>query len=548
MFRTLGIPTLGGSLQYNKLLNSCSSLSDLKRLHALLLTHGLISRLDLATKVVFLAYTLSSTMAYARNLFDTTPHRDSFLWNTLIRGSCSVISAIGEGKQAHCNIVKNGLDINIFAQSSLITMYFHSGEISDAELIFGEMGERSMVSWTAMVAGYAQNCIFRKAVSVFQQMVDSGVRFNEITLVSILPACSELGFFSLGRSIHGFMIKSGLSSYTSLANAMIAMYGKCCEREAAESLFDAMPAPSLASWNTMIALYEQNGDGVAAFEVFRRMIAKNLRFDSVTLVSVISACTALGNLEIGRWVHELSCKRGLELDVRVGNALLDMYAKCGGIDSARALFQKLLPSKSVVSWSAMIGAYAAHGHAKEALELFSKMKEEEIMPNSFTFTSVLAACSHSGDVEEGMKQFENLKRDYGIDHTVEHCACMVDLLGRAGRLGEAYRFVERMEVKPDKAVWGALLGGCSMHGDVDMAEMVVEEMLRLDPQNVTFCVLMSNLYADAGRWEDAARMRSRMKEQEMKKAPGFSLVEIHEKIFSNYSCSIRDSFSLARAT
>ncbi|KAH0454039.1 hypothetical protein IEQ34_018363 [Dendrobium chrysotoxum] len=556
-------PSFRGSLRPNDLLNSCSSLSDLKRLHAFLLTHGLSSRLDLATKLIFHAYTVSSTMDYARKLFDVTPQRDSFLWNTLIRGyasigpcqevpvlykemhrtgfspdcftfpfvirSCSVISAIGEGKQAHCNIVKNGFEFNVFTQSSLITMYFQSGEISDAELVFCGMGERSIVSWTAMVAGYAQNCVFGKAMSVFQKMIDLGIQFNEITLVSILPACNELGYFSLGRSIHDVVIKSGLGSYISLANALIAMYGKCGESEAAKSLFETMPVRSLATWNTMIAVYEKNGDETAAIGIFQRMVAENLSFDSVTLLSVISACTGLGNLEIGRWIHELACKRGLEIDMRVGNALLDMYAKCGRIDSAQGLFQKLLPSKSVISWSAMIGAYAAHGHAKEALELFSKMKDERITPNSFTFTSVLAACSHSGHLEEGLRYFDSMKKDYGINHTVEHCACMVDLLGRAGRLSDAYEFVERMEVKPDKAVWGALLGACRMHGNVEMAELVVENLLQLDPHNVTFYVLMSNLYADAGKWEDAARMRRRMKEQEMKKAPGFSLVEIDKK-------------------
>lgn len=437
--------------------------------------------------------------------------------------SCSVISAIGEGKQAHCNIVKNGLELNVFAQSSLITMYFQSGEISDAELVFSNMGERSMVSWTAMAAGYAQNCIFGKAMSVFQQMIDSGVQLNEITLVSILPACNELGFINLGRSIHGLMIKSSLDSCISLSNALIAMYGKCGEMESAKYLFETMPVTSLVSWNTMIAVYEKNGDEFAAIGVFQRMIAENLSFDSVTLVSVISSCSGLANLEIGRWVHELACQRGLEVDARVANALLDMYAKCGRIDSALNLFQKL-PSKSVICWSSMIGAYAAHGHAKEALELFSKMKDEKITPNGFTFTAVLAACSHSGQVEEGMRQFHSMKREYGMTHTVEHCACMVDLLGRAGRLCEAYEFVERMEVKPDKAVWGALLGACRMHGNVEMAELVVENLLRLDPQNVTLYVMMSNLYADAGRWEDAARMRRKMMEQEMKKAPGFSLV------------------------
>ncbi|KAK8921259.1 putative pentatricopeptide repeat-containing protein [Platanthera zijinensis] len=543
----------------NDLLNSCSSLSDLRRLHASLLTHGLAPRLAIATKLIYLASALCLTMSYARKLFDDMPRRDSFLWNTLIRGyatagpcqevpllyremhragftpdhftfpfvirSCSVISAITEGKQAHCNIVKNRFDSNVFAQSSLIAMYFQTGEISDAEMVFREMEERSVVSWTAMIAGYSQNCYFDKSRCVFRQMISAGAKPNEITLVSVLPACNDVKHSDLGRSIHGFVIKSGLDPHLSLANAIIAMYGRCGSTQSAKYLFERMPVRSLVSWNTMIAVYEQNDDGDAAIRIFRRLMAEKIAVDCVTLVSVISACTNTGNLEIGRFVHELARKRGLDIDPRIGNALLDMYGTCGKIESARDLFQKLVPLKSVISWSAMIGAYAAHGHADEALKLFSEMKDEKITPNKSTFTSVLAACSHSGRVDEGLRHFDGMKRDYGVVPAVEHCACVVDLLGRAGRIGEALGFVERMEVKPDRAVWGALLGACRMHGNVEMAELVVEDLLRLDRHDATICVLMANLYAEAGRWEDAARMRRRMKERVMTKAPGFSLVE-----------------------
>ncbi|KAG0471427.1 hypothetical protein HPP92_015973 [Vanilla planifolia] len=394
------------------------------------------------------------------------------------------------------------------------------------------MDERSVVSWTAMVAGYAQNCWFRKAVGAFRQMIASGMQPNEVTMVSVLPACNEFMYLSLGRAIHGFVIKSGLEFYLSLANALMAMYGKCGAVEAAKSLFDSMSARSLVSWNTMIATYEQNGDGAKAIKFFRRMIAQKLIFDGVTLVSAISACASLGNLDAGRWVHELAMSRGLETDVRVGNALLDMYAKCGNVDSAREIFGKLPPSKGVVSWSTMIGAYASHGHAKEALELFDRMKDGRITPNSFTFASVLAACSHSGLVDEGLIHFNSMKKDYGINPTVEHCACLVDLLGRAGKIIDAYEFIKRMEVRPDRAVWGALLGACRIHRNTEMAELVVKDLIQLDPQNVTFYVIMSNLYAETGRWDDAALMRRKVKEHELRKAPGCSLVGTNNTTFN----------------
>lgn len=394
------------------------------------------------------------------------------------------------------------------------------------ELVFGDVGVRNVVLWTAMIAGYVQNSMFGKGMGVFRSMVGEKLRPNEVTIVSVLPACNGPMWLDSGRSVHGFVTKEGLDSFASLVNALIAMYGKCGDLDVARHLFDEMPDRTLVSWNTMIAVYEQSGDGVKAIELFRRMIAseKNCKFNAVTLVSVTSACASSGALDIGKWVHELAISREFQTDVRVGNALIDMYSKCGNLDLARDVFHQI-HSKGVVSWSAMIGAYATHGNANEALELFNQMKAEGVRPNSFTYTSVLSACSHSGILDEGMKHFKSMREVYGIVPKVEHCACAVDLLGRAGRLKEAFEFVKGMDLKPDTGVWGALLGACRIHGDVEMAESVAEDLFKAEPHNVTFCILMSNIYADAGRWKDAARMRRLMRKKELKKMPGCSSIE-----------------------
>ncbi|KAG1342641.1 pentatricopeptide repeat-containing protein, chloroplastic-like [Cocos nucifera] len=565
------------SLPFNDFLNSCSSLSALQCLHARILSQGLSHHLALATKLISLAAALSPTMDYARKLFDAAPHQDSFMWNTLLRGyadsgpceevpvlykqmhrmglspdhftfpfvvrSCAVLSALREGKEVHCNVIKTGFDSNVFLQSALISMYSQNDEISDSELVFSEMTFRNIVSWTAMIAGYAQNCLFGKAVRVFQWMVASGTQPNDVTLVSVLPALKGLECLHSGESIHGYMIKRGWDSHVSLKNALIAMYGKCGSIEVARFLFNRMPVRSLVSWNTMIAAYEQSGDGIRAIKLFRGMLTEKVAFNSVTLVSVISACSSSGALETGKWVHKLAKISGLESDVRAGNALLNMYAKCGNVDPAREIFKKL-PWRGVVSWSAMIGAYAAHGHAEMALELFSEMQAEGVRPNTFTFTSVLAACSHSGLVDEGMKHFESMEKDHAITPTVEHCACMVDLLGRAGRLVDAYEFIKRMAVEPDAGVWGAFLGACRIHGNLELAEFVAEDLFRLGFHNVTFYVLMSNMHAEAGRWEDAARLRNMMRELELKKIPGCSLVNTDKRshnvpsMIEELTCSI----------
>ncbi|XAR67192.1 hypothetical protein NMG60_11013660 [Bertholletia excelsa] len=550
------------TLPFNYLLNSCSSLSDLKRVHALILTNGFHRNLLLSTKLIAMACSLAQTMDYARKMFDIMPKRDVFLWNTLIRGyadlgpcqeaivlyrdmhrigllpdsytfpfvirSCGVLSALREGREVHCNIIKNGFDLDVFVQSALVTMYSQSGEILRSELVFREMLVRNIVSWTAMIAGYVQNGYFENGLRVFQEMVTMGTQPNAVTLVSILPACAGLEFLNLGKLIHGYAVKLGVNSDISLTNALIALYSKCGNIDFARSLFDHMPARSLVSWNAMIAAYEQNNASREGIKLFHIMQAENVEFDYITMVSIISACAKLVALNTGKWVHELVRSQGLETNVPISNALIDMYAKCGNIDLAVDVFNRL-PQKSVVSWTAIIGACASHGHGLDALQLFSKMKEEGIRPNSLTFIAILTACRHSGFVEEGKKHFESMIRDYSITPGLEHCACIVDLLGRAGQLVEAYEFIKEMPVKPDVGVWGALLSACRIHSNLELAELVAHRLFQLEPQTVSFYVLMANIYAEAGRWEEVARLRKLMEESDLTKIPGHSLVEVNQR-------------------
>ncbi|KAF3666963.1 hypothetical protein T459_12802 [Capsicum annuum] len=301
--------------------------------------------------------------------------------------------------------------------SSLISMYAQSGETLDSELVFDQMRVRNVVSWTAMIAGGAKRC--------------------------------------------------------SLVNALIAFYGKCGLLDVAWSLFDQMKEHSVVSWNAIITAYEQNDVGSSAIKLFHRMLDEGVEFDYITVVTVISAFARLGALDTEKWVHELVKSKGLECNVSLTNALIDMYAKCESIESARDVFYRL-PNRTVVSWSSIIGACASHGRGRDAVEFFSRMKEEGIQPNSFTFTAVLTTCRHSGLVEEGRKHFESMRTEYSIVPGMEQCACMVDLLGRAGQLLEAYEFIENMPIEPDANVWGALLGACKIHGNLEMAEYVAD--------------------------------------------------------------------------
>ncbi|CAL4988953.1 unnamed protein product [Urochloa decumbens] len=548
--------------RYTRLITAAAatpaSLRALLPIHARAVVLGVSGNPAFATSL--LAAAAPASLAYARRVFDAAPERDAYMWNTLLRAhahshshaadalalykrmraagvapdhytypivlpACAAVRAPRLGRAAHGDAVRFALAGDGFVRSSLIAMYFQEGDVADAERVFWEShgSSRTVVSWTAMVAGYVQNCFFGEAVALFGRMIAKGVRPNEITLISFLPCLQGQDWLDAGEMVHGFVIKLGFDANIPLVNALIAMYGKCGSFAMAEALFEGMTVRSLVSWNTMVAMYEQRGCAVEAIKFFRRMLIEKVGFDCVTLVSVLSACARSGALDTGRWVHEFARNHGLDSDARVGNVLVDMYAKCGEIAKAREVFD-CLHVRSVVPWSAMIGAYANHGESAEALKLFSMMKSEGVMPNSITFTAVLVACGHSGLVDEGLKHFNSILTDYQMSPTLEHYACMVDMLGRAGRLVEAYEIIRGMLMRPDKCVWGAFLGGCRLHSNLELAEFVAKDLFRSGSSDVTFYVLMSNMYFEAGMVEDAERMRLAIEEMELKKTAGRSAV------------------------
>ncbi|TVU26063.1 hypothetical protein EJB05_28592, partial [Eragrostis curvula] len=513
--------------QYTSLLAGAGAVSSAASLRALLPIHARAVVVGISGNPAFatslLAAAARTSLAYARRVFDAVPSRDAYMWNILLRvhahapdsaadalalykkmraagvapdhytypivlPACAVVRAPRLGRAAHGDTVRFALAGDGFVRSALIAMYCHEGAVADAERVFvesGRDGSRTVVSWTAMGPEW----------------------------------------LSAGDMVHGFVVKLGYDANIQLVNALIAMYGKCGSVAMAEALFNSMTARSLVSWNTMVAMYEQCGDAIKAIKFFRRMLSEKAGFDCVTLVSVLSACARSGALETGKWVHELARKHGLDTDARIGNVLVDMYAKCGEIAHAREVFD-CLHGRGVVSWSAMINAYANHGEPEEALKLFSMMKSEGMRPNSFTFTAVLVACGHSGLVDEGLKHFNSMLTEYQMSPTLEHYACMVDMLGRASRLVEAYEIIRGMSIRPDKCVWGAFLGGCRLHGNLELAEFVAKDLFQSGSNDVTFYVVMSNMYFEAGMLEDAERMRRAMKEMELKKMAGRSLVSI----------------------
>lgn len=501
-----------------------------------------------------------SCIEFARKVFDRICDRDTVLWNTMISGllknSCfedsvlvfgdmvrnggtrlnstsvaAVLPAVAElqelrlGMEIQCLGLKLGFHDHVYVLTGLLSFYSKCGEIERAKLLFRDIGRPDLISCNAMISGYTCNGEIESSVRLFQELLASGERVNSSTIVGLIPVFYPLGHLQLTNCIHGFCLKSGIISNSSVSTALTTVYSRLDEIEAARQLFDESSEKSLASWNAMIAGYTQNGLTEEAISLFQKMQTSKVIPNPVTVTSILSACAQLGALSLGKWVHGLVKSRNFESNIYVSTALIDMYAKCGNIAEAQELFD-LMPQKTEVTWNAMISGYGLHGHGQEALKLFSEMLHSGIQPSGVTFLSALYACSHAGLVKEGNEIFQSMIHDHGFEPLPEHYACMVDILGRAGQLEKALEFIKGLPVDPGPAVWGALLGACMIHKDTNLARVASEKLFELDPENVGYYVLLSNIYSAERHYPQAASVRQVVRKRKLAKTPGCTLIEV----------------------
>eukprot|EP01018_Ginkgo_biloba_P039769 Gb_41015 [translate_table: standard] len=432
-------------------------------------------------------------------------------------------------KQVHARLLRNGIEQNVFLGTQLVTKYAICGSMEYARLVFDKIYEQDVVLWNAMIRGYAKYGLGEEGLRLYYQMQRSGIQPDKFTYPCILKACAKVSALQEGREIHDHIVRAGCDSDVYVGNSLIQMYAECGRLDDARQVFDKMPARDLVSWTKMIAGYAQKGHAKEALILFHEMQLADITPDPVTVVIVLPVCAHLGALQQGKWIHDYIIRSGFESDVFVGTALMDMYAKCGNVEIARNVFDKM-SKRDVVSWNAMIGGYGIHGYGEAALALFSQMQQTHVMPDHVTFIGVLSACSHAGLVDEGWRYFDCMTHDYSITPAVEHYACMVDLLGRAGHLDEAQGFIRKMPLEPDAGVWGALLGACRIHCNIELGECVAEYLFDLEPEHSGYYVLLSNIYAAAGRWDDMEKVRTIMKDRGVKKTPGRSLIEINNEV------------------
>eukprot|EP01018_Ginkgo_biloba_P026788 Gb_37509 [translate_table: standard] len=545
-------------------LSACASLADLQQgkwIHNFIIRSGFESNVFVRTALIDM-YTKCGSIQFARELFDRTLNRNVVLWNAMIAGyarnghanealilfhqmqlvkeipdsvtmvsvlqACADLGNLQEGKWVHDYIIQRGFELDVFIGNSLISMYAKCCSIDIAQHLFDRMSKRNVISWNAMIAGYVQNGHANEALKVFHQMQVAEEMPDSVTMVSVLQACAHLGALEQGIWVHKYIIQHGFELNVFVGNSLIDMYAKCGSVHIARQLFDEMSERDVISWNAMIAGCAQNGHANEALKLFHQMQMADMTPDSATILSVLLGCTYLAALQQGKWIHGYIIRYGFESDIFVGNSLIDMYAKCGCVQIARQLFDKM-SERNVVSWNAMIAGYGMHGFGGDALALFSQMKQTGINPNDITFICVLSACSHAGLINEGWQYFDYMSQDYCITPSMEHYACMVDLLGRAGHLNEALDFIEKMPLEPGFSVWGALLGACRIHSNIELGKCVAERIFELEPEDPGYHVLLSNIFAAAGMWNDVATVRTMMKDRGFKKAPGCSLIEVNNR-------------------
>ncbi|KAK4803436.1 hypothetical protein SAY86_003253 [Trapa natans] len=428
-------------------------------------------------------------------------------------------------RKIHAKLQLYGLQAHNALCNKISTLYIAFDEMDDARRVLDTMPNPCSFLFNVLIRAYSKTDSHAESLRLYLVMISSrGISPDKYTFPFALNSCAGLCDLRIGKLIHQHSICAGCRGDMFVNAALVDMYAKCGEVGSARLVFDKMPVRDLVSWTSMVSGYAHNGYNGETMEFFNLMRESGLCPNRVGLLSGLLACGNLGALRKGEWFHGHATKTGFISDVLVVTALMDMYTKCGDIDSARKLFDEAEGKKDVICWSAMIASYGSHGDVKGALSLFNEMVRLGMRPNDVTFTCILSACSHSGLLEEGRMYFEMMK-EFGIKPRLNNYACMVDLLGRSGQLTEAQRLIEEMPMGPDVGVWGSLLGACRIHGDLDMAEKIADRVFELDPFQGGYHVLLSNIYAAKSRWKEVEEIRKRMIQRGANKIQGFSLFE-----------------------
>ncbi|KAL2895295.1 hypothetical protein RDABS01_011204 [Bienertia sinuspersici] len=430
----------------------------------------------------------------------------------------------------HALVIKSHYINDGFLGDRLVSLYAKLGFENHAYKLFDEIPEKDLVSWNSLISGFYKRGNLAFCLDAFQRMRhEAKLKHNEVTILSLISVCTVNGALFEGRCFHGFVVKNGYMCEVKVANALINMYGKLGMLDLACNLFNSMQVwRNLVSWNSIIAVHAQNGFSNEVMGLFNSMRRVGVKPDQATMVALLHGCTELGIAKQARVVHAYVLKYGFEAEMLVLTSLMSLYAKSGQLNDAKVVFREL-QDPDAVAWTSILASYAMHGCGSEAIKLFENMVDSGICPDHVTFTHLLSACSHAGFVSEGKKYFEDMPRVYGVHPRIDHYSCMVDLLGRAGLLEDAFGLIRSMPMEPNAGVWGALLGACRIHNNVELGKEAAENLFLLDSGDHRNYIMLSNIFSASGKWIDASKIRSLMKERNLVGNSGYSLIE-HENV------------------
>ncbi|CAL0325008.1 unnamed protein product [Lupinus luteus] len=528
--------------------------------------HGYVYKLGFGSYNAVVNSLLAAYFKYggvesAYKLFDELSDQDVISWNSMISGcvmngfsrkglelfiqmlilgadmdsdtlvsvlvACANVGNLSFGRALHALGVKRCYSGNAVFNNTLLDMYSKCDNLNAAADVFVKMGDKTIVSWTSIIAAYVREGRYDDAIGLFDEMQSKGLKPGVYTVTSIVHACACSNSLDKGREVHDYITKNKMGSSLPVCNALMNMYAKCGSMEEAHIIFSKLPVKDIVSWNTMIGGYSKNSLPNEALYLFVDM-QKQSKPDEITMACVLPACSGLSALDKGREIHGHILRKGYFSNPNVLGALVDMYVKCGLLVIAKLLFD-MIPKKNLVHWTIMIAGYAMHGFGNEAISTFEKMRKAGIEPDETSFTSVLCACRDSGLQKEGWVFFNYMRRKCSIEPKLEHYVCMVDLLALSGNLSKAYKFIETMPIKPDATIWGALLSGCRIHHDVVLAEKVAEHIFEQEPENTRYYVLLASVYADAEMWENVKKFQEKIRKRGFEKNAGCSWLEVQGK-------------------
>ncbi|KAF8722042.1 hypothetical protein HU200_022669 [Digitaria exilis] len=496
------------------------------------LLHGRILRFDLLadlSPLLLRALSSSGLHLHAVRVFSVIPNPSHLTFPFALKAASRLPDPLSPAVQLHGRSLKLPCHSNPHVLTSLLNLYAKCGLVHDAHKAFDEMACPSTVSWTALTTAYMDAGRVQEAISVARKAFESGMRPDSFTAVRVLTACARATDLVTGEAVWRAAEQQGIAGNVFVATAALDLYVKCGEMEKARAVFDNTRNKDAVAWGAMVGGYASNGHPREALELFFAMQAEGMTPECYMVVGALSACTRLGALDLGRRaVGMLHWDEVLDNPV-LGTALIDMYAKCGSTGEAWTVFQQMR-KRDIVVWNAMILGLGMTGHGKVAFALVGQMEKTGMTLNDNTFIGLLCSCTHTGLVKDGRWYFSNMTQLHRISPRIEHYGCMVDLLSRAGLLEEAHQLIKDMPMQANAVVWGALLGGCKIHRNTDLAEHVLRQLIRLEPWNSGNYVMLSNIYSNSGRWEDAAKLRMEMKASGVEKVPASSWVELDGKV------------------